>query len=541
MTPQTTYYSWFPGEEYLTITLPNYDWERRLIICKIIGSLILFLLVLPMWFSTKVVTNSTTSTDAKKATERNNVNSSETLPGKRRGKKSNTDKYRKSAPSKPTSQQSEINGVVAYEISSIASNFFSLCFVLSVFAIPFFSENNLFPARTLLRAPVFTREECQHIIDMAHDAALRNSQEAEEERTLLLTEHPELLSVEVDSQGNIPLNYTTTTSENLQLYQKFNKVNSLLRSPKGWKKDRHTHYPTTDLNLVTDPFTAEDKEWLGQRLDARLAPLVERAYGIARGAIRANDIFVVRYDANEGQPNLRKHTDSAHLSFNVLLNDEFEGGGTRFHNRIDESYIDIFPEVGEILLSHAHILHEGMATTKGTRYILVGFDQIDEKDPLTGESTGLSLFASWLNFCWAQIRFREGWEDGLKRRRKRNRNDGGSLGGDDIESDWRENRYVTSLFSDLDSYMTKFLDRFAPFRSARLVKSEFHDEYIAVMDRAMEQRKQMEEAMGVSRSRATGYSSWFKGQQIHLDVFGSYVKSWRERTIAEDKFKDETL
>ena len=40
-------------------------------------------------------------------------------------------------------------------------------------------------------------------------------------------------------------------------------------------------------------------------------------------------IFVVRYDATKGQPNLRKHTDSSHLSFNILLNDEFEGGGTR--------------------------------------------------------------------------------------------------------------------------------------------------------------------------------------------------------------------
>ncbi len=290
MTPQTTYYSWFPGEEYLTITLPNYDWERRLIVYKIVGSLIVFLLVLPMWLSKKVVTKTAINTDAKtKATEKSQVNPSMTLPGKRRGKKANADKDCKSAPSK-SSQQPETKEEVAYEISSIATNFFSLCFVLSVFAILFFSDNNLFPARTLLRAPVFTREECQHIIDMAHRAAARNSQEAEKEKGMLFIEHPELFSIELDSQGNIPLNHTTTTSENLQLYQKFNKVNSMLKSPIGWKKDRHTHYPTTDLNLVTDPFTAEDKEWLGQKLDARLAPLVERALGIARGAIRANDV-----------------------------------------------------------------------------------------------------------------------------------------------------------------------------------------------------------------------------------------------------------
>ena len=101
-------------------------------------------------------------------------------------------------------------------------------------------------------------------------------------------------------------------------------------APAGWKKDRHTLYPTTDLNLVSDPFNTSDREWLASILDARLSPVIERAYGVFRGAIRTNDMFVVRYDGSEeGQDRLRKHTDSSHLSFNVLLNDEFEGGGTR--------------------------------------------------------------------------------------------------------------------------------------------------------------------------------------------------------------------
>ena len=72
----------------------------------------------------------------------------------------------------------------------------------------------------------------------------------------------------------------------------------------------------------------ELKSYLG--LIIAQAPIVERSFGIFRGAIRANDIFVVRYDATKGQPNLRKHTDSSHLSFNILLNNEFEGGGTRW-------------------------------------------------------------------------------------------------------------------------------------------------------------------------------------------------------------------
>ena len=87
------------------------------------------------------------------------------------------------------------------------------------------------------------------------------------------------------------------------------------------------------MNIVTDPFTAEDRKWLAERLNSRLAPLIERSFGIFRGAIRATDIFVVRYDAANGQANLRMHTDGGHVSWNILLNDEFEGGGTRFHDR----------------------------------------------------------------------------------------------------------------------------------------------------------------------------------------------------------------
>lgn len=54
----------------------------------------------------------------------------------------------------------------------------------------------------------------------------------------------------------------------------------------------------------------------------------------------------------------------------------------RFHSRLDETYIDVNPNVGEALISHSMMLHEGLATTKGTRYILVGFDDVDEKGAL---------------------------------------------------------------------------------------------------------------------------------------------------------------
>ena len=87
-------------------------------------------------------------------------------------------------------------------------------------------------------------------------------------------------------------------------------------------------------------------------------------------------------------------------------------------------------------------LHEGLAITKGTRYILVGFNSIDEKDPLTKETTNLSLWSSWLNPSWAVIRLKQGLEDALITR-SRNVGEGGL----------NHSRYAVSLFRDLYNSM----------------------------------------------------------------------------------------
>ena len=99
-------------------------------------------------------------------------------------------------------------------------------------------------------------------------------------------------------------------------------------------------------------------------LHARLSPLLERIYGISRDSIRANVLFVVRYDG-EGQQALNQHTDASHVSFNILLNEDFEGGGTRFYNRLAHTSYDAKPKPGDVLINNAMVMHEGLATTKG--------------------------------------------------------------------------------------------------------------------------------------------------------------------------------
>jgi predicted 2-oxoglutarate/Fe(II)-dependent dioxygenase YbiX len=68
------------------------------------------------------------------------------------------------------------------------------------------------------------------------------------------------------------------------------------------------------------------------------------------------------------------HHDGSFLSFNVLLSDtsDFEGGGTYFDDGLTSHL-----EQGDILIHSSRIKHSGLSITKGTRYLLVGFLNLD--------------------------------------------------------------------------------------------------------------------------------------------------------------------
>jgi len=57
------------------------------------------------------------------------------------------------------------------------------------------------------------------------------------------------------------------------------------------------------------------------------------------------------------------------------------------------------------------------------------------------------------------------------------------------------------------------------------------------MDEAMERQHQAESEL----TRRAGYASWFRGQQIDLDVFGNFRAIWNSRKDKEDKFRGENL
>ena len=139
----------------------------------------------------------------------------------------------------------------------------------------------------------------------------------------------------------------------------------------GRTKNRHGNFPTTDLPIVELPQTLE---FLKVALEERIYPALRTQFGTYLpdpAKLRVADGFVVKYDADAGQRELRPHRDGSVLSFNVALNpsSEYEGGGTWFASLDDAVRIE-----RGCMVSHASaLLHGGHGITSGRRYIMVAF------------------------------------------------------------------------------------------------------------------------------------------------------------------------
>ena len=138
----------------------------------------------------------------------------------------------------------------------------------------------------------------------------------------------------------------------------------------GWTVDRHTKYPTTDLPVDKIPsifgLVLETLKTITGRVSA--------SYGLDdKMVINVKDLFVVKY-SDDAQNQLEMHCDDSFMSFSILLNDasEFEGGGTYFDDGLTCRL-----NKGETLLHSSQIKHSGLPITKGHRYLLVGFMNVD--------------------------------------------------------------------------------------------------------------------------------------------------------------------
>ena len=103
-----------------------------------------------------------------------------------------------------------------------------------------------------------------------------------------------------------------------------------------WTTNRHTNYPTTDIEIDNIP----DLESVKRTIVKNVTSVIREHYRLEENAeISAYDLFVVKYDSTGGQAGLGVHRESSEFSFVLLLSDpeNFEGGyilrGGRFVNQ----------------------------------------------------------------------------------------------------------------------------------------------------------------------------------------------------------------
>ncbi|GMT16808.1 hypothetical protein PFISCL1PPCAC_8105 [Pristionchus fissidentatus] len=133
----------------------------------------------------------------------------------------------------------------------------------------------------------------------------------------------------------------------------------------------YENVPTRDIHMNQVGF---EREWLFF-IDEYVRPMQEKIFiGYFKKPIESHMMFVVRYKPDE-QASLRPHHDASTFSIDIALNKrgvDFEGGGVRYVRYNCTVPAD---EVGHTMMFPGRLthLHEGLPTTKGTRYILVSF------------------------------------------------------------------------------------------------------------------------------------------------------------------------
>ncbi len=133
--------------------------------------------------------------------------------------------------------------------------------------------------------------------------------------------------------------------------------------------NKYENYPTQDIHLKQ---LGLEKQW-NKIIMKYVAPVAAKLY--SRYKTKGTNInFIVKYTPG-GQADLSPHHDASVYTINVALNKcgvDYEGGGCRF---IRQNYEATNQEVGTANIHPGRLTHyhEGLQTTKGTRYILVSF------------------------------------------------------------------------------------------------------------------------------------------------------------------------
>jgi len=84
-------------------------------------------------------------------------------------------------------------------------------------------------------------------------------------------------------------------------------------------------------------------------------------------SMNINHLYVCKYIYNRNESFLNFHVDQGHLTFNILLNDTYDGGGVLFQDGLT-----IHAKPGDLLLHSSINIHAALPIISGIKYALIG-------------------------------------------------------------------------------------------------------------------------------------------------------------------------
>jgi len=142
---------------------------------------------------------------------------------------------------------------------------------------------------------------------------------------------------------------------------------------KGWLTDRHSSYPTTDIEVKSIPCLFK---FMLMSVMAEIGKHINATYSISNTTFNILDMFIVKYDV-DNQRALAAHEDNCCITASILLSDKsaFSGCYIEFVDGIRYDHIN----QGDMIIHtniHRHFVNPIMS---GVRYVLVLFLDIYTK------------------------------------------------------------------------------------------------------------------------------------------------------------------
>lgn len=138
-----------------------------------------------------------------------------------------------------------------------------------------------------------------------------------------------------------------------------------------WTIYENNGYFTIDILIKNLP---KIEKVINNIINNKIIPEFEAKYNIPKNSVKIdeNELFVIKYynEKTKAPINniIKYHKDPLPFSFNIALNDDFDGGGTHF---LDQN-IYVNNPVGSCLIFPGEKTHSGIKINYGIRYIIYG-------------------------------------------------------------------------------------------------------------------------------------------------------------------------